>query len=276
MSASRRVLLSALMASAIMMIATAMGTAERPTDQAWDILQSTATNEHVPKRVSAMQVLQLLPGNARAVAMAEQGLVDKKPEVRAAAAVALGLMKSKAAVPIILAHINGEKDGDVVLAEAKALVELGEDKGYEVYYAVVSHTWKNGQGLVAQQEKELNEVLQNPKKMAYMAFQQGIGYVPFGGVGFTAYQAIRSVETGPNIVEATAIKVLGPDPDPRSGQLLVKTATTSKSTLVRAAAYDALARRGEKSLRDGILPGLEDEKEQVRLIAAAAVIRLSK
>jgi HEAT repeat protein len=68
--------------------------------------------------------------------------------------------------------------------------------------------------------------------------------------------------------------VLSEDPDPRSGQALVR-ACSDKSWVVRAAALDALARRGDPALLKDIEPSLADEKAIVRYTAAAAVIRLS-
>jgi HEAT repeat protein len=48
-----------------------------------------------------------------------------------------------------------------------------------------------------------------------------------------------------------------------------------KKWLVRAAAYDAIAKRGDPSLKGTALSGLQDENDQVQYAAAAAVIRLS-
>jgi HEAT repeat protein len=53
-------------------------------------------------------------------------------------------------------------------------------------------------------------------------------------------------------------------------------ATTDKSWLVRAAAFDALAQRGASKVLPEIQAGLGDEKDVVKLAAAAAVIKLSK
>ena len=75
-------------------------------------------------------------------------------------------------------------------------------------------------------------------------------------------------------MRSAAAKVLADDPDPRSGQALVK-ATTDKHWLVRAAALDAYARRGDSTLVNDIEPCLDDENGRVRFTAAAAIIRLS-
>jgi len=265
-----------VMACAMLVITTAVATAQGPADQAWDILQSAATNSTSTQRLAAMRVLQLLPGQAKAAQLAEQGLLDKDSAVRSSAALSLGTMKSTGSIPKLITAVHSEKDGDVVMAYAKALTELGDERGYEAYYAIVTGTRKSGQGLAGGEEQELNNILKNPKQMEAMAFEQGIGFVPFGGIGFKAYNTIRSAQEKEPIVEAAAIRVLATDPDPRTGKALVTAATSSKSPLVRAAAYDSLARRADKALLAEILPGLSDETPEVKVTAAAAVIRLSE
>lgn len=52
-------------------------------------------------------------------------------------------------------------------------------------------------------------------------------------------------------------------------------ATSDKSWIVRAAALDALAKRGDPKLVEAILPALSDQRDVVRYTAAATVIRLS-
>jgi HEAT repeat protein len=44
--------------------------------------------------------------------------------------------------------------------------------------------------------------------------------------------------------------------------------------VIRSAAYDALARRGDKSVLPAIANGLTDQQQQVKYGAAAAVARL--
>jgi HEAT repeat protein len=77
------------------------------------------------------------------------------------------------------------------------------------------------------------------------------------------------------MVKATSIKILAKDPDPRSAKALVA-ATTEKEWLLRSAAFDALARRGDRALLPDATLGLKDDKREVQLTAAAAVMSLSR
>jgi HEAT repeat protein len=248
--------------------------AQAPLDQAWSVLQAGAEDKSSDQRVAAMRVLQLIPGDAKAVSTAEKGLHDKDSKVRGAAALSLGSMQSKSAIPALLEAGKSDREGSVVMAAAKALIELGDEKGYEVFYAVITGERKSGDSLIGDQEKELNALVRNPKQMETMAFEQGIGYVPFGGIGFQAYQRIHESEEKAPILKAACQKVLAKDPDPRSIQPLIA-ATSDKHWLGRAAAFDALARRGDAAPLPNATSGLNDDKVEVKLTAAAAVIYLS-
>lgn len=76
-------------------------------------------------------------------------------------------------------------------------------------------------------------------------------------------------------VLAAAALTLAKDPDPKSGEALATTAAENKSWIVRAAALNSMALRGEISLLPAAQAQLEDPKEEVRYSAAAAVIRLT-
>jgi HEAT repeat protein len=248
--------------------------AQSPLDQAWTVLQAGAEDKSSDQRAATMRVLQLIPGDAKAVSMAEKGLQDKETEVRGAAALSLGAMQSKSAIPALLEVGKSDREGSVVMAVGKALIQIGNETGYEVFYAVITGERKSGDSLIAGQEKELNALVRNPKQMETMAFEQGIGYVPFGGIGFQAYQTIHASEEKAPILKAACLKVLAKDPDPRSMKPLI-TAASDKHWLVRAAAFDALARRGDPALLPNAASGLNDDKVEVKLTAAAAVIYLS-
>jgi hypothetical protein len=107
------------------------------------------------------------------------------------------------------------------MAAAKSLIQLGDEKGNGVYYALLTGQRKSGKSLIGGEEKELDQRLWNPKQMEAMAFEQGIGFVPFGGYRLQVYQVIHESESKEPIVKATAIRILAPDPDPRSGKALV-------------------------------------------------------
>ena len=109
--------------------------------------------------------------------------------------------------------------------------------------------------------------------MALLGFQEGIGFVPFAGMGYTAIRTIVKDDSSP--VRAAAAKVLADDPDSATEDALVKAATDEKHELVRIACLDALARRGNPAVIDRIAPALSDDKDSVQYTAAAAIVHLN-
>lgn len=65
------------------------------------------------------------------------------------------------------------------------------------------------------------------------------------------------------------------DPDPKTQEALL-TAASDKSWIVRTAALDSIAHRGDPTVIPQIMPQLADEKDVVRYTAAGAIIRLSQ
>jgi hypothetical protein len=161
-----------------------------------------------------------------------------------------------------------DPDPSVALAAAHALDLMHDDSAYGVYYEVLTGERKTGKGLIASQ----TAILKDPKKMAQLGFEQGVGFIPFAGIGWEAFKVIRKDDSSP--VRAAAAKVLANDPDPAVTRAL-DDAAGDKSWLVRAAALEALARRRDPSALDTVQMYLSDEKDAVKYTAAAAFVRLT-
>jgi HEAT repeat protein len=241
--------------------------AETPQQQAWGILHAGVNQKSTGKRTQAVRALRILPGDPEATKMAQTALQDRKPEVRAAAATALGLMGSKVAIPELKKALLDKKTA-VALAAAHALQVLNDPAGYQIYYEVLTGERKSAEDLVAQQ----TETLKDGKKMAELGFEEAIGFIPYADIGVSAVKAVRKDETSP--VRATAARALVNDPDPRIGQALVR-AASDKSWIVRASALLVIAKREDPDLLDAIVPALSDKNGVVRYTAAAAVVRLT-
>ncbi len=251
----------------------AIAAAQNPQQLSWNILQASVTNTNSQQRVSAVTVLALITADPKAITMAERALHDQNPDVRAAAAAALGTLKAQSSIPALQEALK-DSNPAVIMAAAQSLVEMKNEDGYDTYYAVAAGTMKSGQGLVGSEESKLNQLLHNPKDMAETAFEQGIGFVPFGGIGFGAFKAIRDSGANATVVKATALKMLAKDPDPRSGKALIA-ATADQQWVIRSAAFDALAHRGDRELISQMALGLTDQQPEVKLTAAAAIAQLS-
>jgi HEAT repeat protein len=161
-----------------------------------------------------------------------------------------------------------DADPSVALAAAHALDLMHDDSAYNVYYQILTGQRKAAKGLLASQ----TSFLKDPKKMAQLGFQEGIGFIPFAGIGWQAFKIISKDDSSP--VRAAAAKVLTRDPDPATSQALTEAVGDDK-WLVRTAAVEALAQRGDVAALEAIQPYMWDENEAVRYTAAAAVIRLT-
>lgn len=238
-----------------------------PREEAWKLLEDANQSDKMSDRTIAARVMGLIPNNLRAVRLAEAALSDETPEVRAAAAAALGDMKSRASIPKLKAAL-ADKDPTVALAAAHSLDLMHDSAAYEVYYEVLNGDRKASKGLIASQKSMLSD----PKKMAQLGFEEGIGFIPFAGIGWTAIKTVTKDDS--SAVRAAAAHVLARDPDPATTKALVD-AVSDKSWLVRAAALEALARRGNPSVLEAVRLSMSDGKDAVSLTAAATVVRLT-
>jgi HEAT repeat protein len=241
--------------------------AESPREQAWAILKANWNENGAEKRAQAIRVLALLPGDSRAFDRLKKAAEDDKPEVRAAAATALGQMHTATSVTLLRKLID-DSEPTVTLAAAAALAPRKDGLAYEAYYEFLTGERKTNDGMIKDQMKTLHD----PKKLAQIGIEQGIGFIPYASIGFEAYKTLHVDDVSP--VRAAAARVLAADPDPASGRALAK-AVSDKSWLVRTAALEAIAKRGDPSLLQSVVPAMMDDNTTVRCTASAAVIRLS-
>jgi HEAT repeat protein len=241
---------------------------QAPVDKAWTVLQSGLSNSNTDNRTVATRLLGGLPHNQKAQDQALKALADNKPEVRAAGAEALGTMQAKSAIPQLQQLCRSDQDAGVVIACAKALVNLGDPLGFNVYYAILTGEMKSGASLMDEQKK----MLKDPKKLAQFGFETGVGFIPFGGLTLGVFRSLTKDDVSP--IRAAAAEVLVQDPDPKTTAAL-KTAVSDKSWVVRAAAADALGKRKNPSVIPALEPALDDDKEAVRYTAAVSIIRLN-
>jgi len=241
--------------------------AQTKIDDAWEILRVNLNEKDTAKRALAVHVLGLLPGDSLAQELSHKAVEDEKPEVRAAAATALGQLHSKSSIPWLHALLSDDEPS-VALAAASALITFKDPAAYDVYYEFLVGERKSSKGVISEQMKTLKD----KKKMAEIGIEEGIGFIPYAGIGLSAFKTLHADDTSP--VRAAAAKMLVDDPDPESGQALVQ-ASTDKSWVVKTAALEALAKRGDPLYLDGVASAMADDNTSVRCTAAAAVIRLS-
>jgi HEAT repeat protein len=242
--------------------------AQIANNSAWPMLEAGLQQKKVGQRVAAVRVLGLLPNDPHAVELAEKALQDKNSTVRDAAATSLGMMHASVADANLKQALN-DKNLAVVMAAAHALSLLNDLACYGAYYAVYTGARKNDQGMIAQEMK----VLHDPKQLTEMGLDEGFGYVPFAGMGWEAYQTIMKDKKDGTAAKVALLSALAKDPDPHTNKLLL-TVSQDRNWVLRVAALQAIAKRGDPILLSGIEPRLSDSKREVRYTAAAVIIRL--
>ncbi len=243
--------------------------AQTSFDTAWTVLNTELEENNTDLRARATRVLGELEGDPKAEKAALNALQnDKQASVRAAGAQALGEMGAKDATTQLHDAFQ-DQDPSVIIAAAHSLIQLGDNRGYNVYYAILTGSQKTGTSLTEQQRK----LRSDPKKMAALGGEVAVGFVPFGGLALSGYKVLTRDDTSP--VLAAAALMLAKDPDPKSGNALADASANKSKWLVRAAAFDALAKRGDPVYLDAAEAGLNDDQAQVRISAAAAVIRFT-
>jgi HEAT repeat protein len=243
------------------------GASQTPREKAWGILREALRDDSADKRAKGVRALGLLPRNAEAQKAAIVALTDEKANVRLAAAAALGSMHAEHATSELEKMLD-DSEPAVVLAAANSLLLLHDDAGYDVYYDVLTGERHATKGLIRGQL----DGLKDKKKMAELGFEEGIGFIPYAGIGYEIFKTVTKDDSSP--VRAAAAKKLAHDPNPDSGEALVS-ATADKNWTVRAAALEAIAERGDRSLVPKITAAMDDDKDLVRYMAAACVARLS-
>ena len=267
----RRLVWFSISASCVLLFAlsfTIGSYAEAPDETAWKILESGVQQHKTGERITAVRVLSLVTLNPHAIQLAESALGDPSPDVRVAAATALGQMESSASVPKLKGALN-DKDLHVVMAAAHALSQLKDPACYEVYYAILTGQRRDNEGLIAGQM----EVLHDPKQLAEMGFNEGIGYVPFAGIPWDALEAILKNRKNSAAAKAGVIAALASDPDARTADALVA-ATQNENWVIRVAALEAIAKRGDPALMPKIQKSLDDSRDEVKYTGAAVIVHL--
>lgn len=267
-SSARDSVLSAGILACVLFLSPDPASAISGKEKAWAMFEVGVSCKRTSERAISVRALGLLRDDSHAEELADAALDDPKPEVRVAAATALGQMHAIKSIPLLQQRLMDSKVS-VVMAAAHSLRELKDNtSAYAVYYDILTGGRKTGDGLISEQVN----TLRNPKELAKIGFETGIGYIPFAGIGWDAWRYTH--KKNPNPVRAVAASFLVHDPDPATGAALAE-ATQDKDWIVRAAAVEALAQRGDASFEPKLEYSLFDENPHVRFTAAAAVIRLT-
>lgn len=237
------------------------------------ILQEALASKNPDTRKQAVASLSLAASRDPYLSRLIGTLEDKDVDVRLAAVSSLSEVKNKAAAAALRKALQDEVP-EVSFAAAKALWALGDPFGKRALMAVLEGENKTSSSFLSKQKRDALRMMHTPRTALLFAARQGAAFAPIPGLG-GGIASMQAILTDPAVSgRAAAALLLGQQNDPATLQAL-KDALKEKDSSLRAAAVHSLALKNKLAFRKDIAPLLDDDKEAVRLRAAAAYIRLS-
>jgi HEAT repeat protein len=237
------------------------------------ILEAGLTNKNPDARIQAVAALSLAASREPYLSRLKGALEDQDVVVRLAAISSLSEVKNRAVSAALRKALRDEVP-EVSFAAAKALWALRDPSGKEALLAVLEGENETSSSFLSRQKRDALRMMHTPRTALMFAARQGAAFAPIPGLG-AGIASMQAILGDPAVSgRAAAALLLGQQTDAATLQAL-KDALKEKDASLRAAAVHSLALKNNFALRKEIAPLLEDEKESVRLRAAAACIRLS-
>ena len=242
-------------------------------DQCLDMLRHALQAHNPEARKQAAVALSLASESSPLMPLLESMLDDKDVEVKLAVVSSLTEVKTNGATDALRKALDDEVP-EVSFAAAKALWQRHDAEGRKALLAVLEGESKTSSGFFTKQKRDALRMMHTPRTTFLYAVRQGIGFAPVPGLG-EGIASMQAILSDPGVSgRATAALLLGKDTDAPT-EAALKDAMYDKDWHVRAAAVHSLALRNNPSMKKELEPMLEDDKEEVRLRAAAAYLRLS-
>ena len=241
--------------------------------QCTDALQHALAAGNPDTRKMAVVALSLAAEKGPLFDQLQGMLKDKDVEVRLAVVAGLQELKTRGAIAALHDALE-DSTPEVRFAAAKSLWALNDPAGKQALLGVLDRETKTSSGFFTKEMREGMRMMHTPRTTFIYAARQGIGFAPVPGLGM-GISSMQQILMDPGVSgRAAAALLLERDKDPATTAAL-EDALYDKDWRVRAAAVHSLALRNDPRLRKEIEPLFQDEKEEVRLRAAAALLRLS-
>jgi HEAT repeat protein len=238
-----------------------------------EILQHALDSGNPETRQQAVAALSLSSGRGPLFNQLERMLEDKDVGVRQAVVASLADVKSASATAALHKALE-DPVPEVSFAAAKALWARHDPAGRAALLAVLEKESKPSSNFFSRQKRAALRMMHTPRTTFLFATRAGAGFVPVPGLGagVASMQGILASSEVPG--RASAALLLGADRNPATIDAL-RDALTDSDSSVRAAAVHSISLRNDPALKKELVPLLTDDKEPVRLRAAAGYLRLS-
>jgi HEAT repeat protein len=265
--------LSSILILALNLSIPTFGAADEMQVKADAILNEALASKNPDTRKQAVAALSLAASSQAYLSRLIEMLNDKDVEVRVAAVSSLSEVRNRSVSSALRKSLQDEVP-EVSFAAAKALWALRDPSGKEALFAVLEGENKTSSGFLSKQKREALRMMHTPRTALLFAAKQGASFAPIPGLG-GGISSMQSILSDPAVSgRAAAALLLGQQNDAATVQAL-KDALKEDDASLRAAAVHSLALKNRVSFKKDIAPLLADDKESVRLRAAAAYMRLS-
>jgi HEAT repeat protein len=225
-------------------------------------------------RQQAVAALSLATGSGPLFDQLERMLQDKDVQVREAVVASLADVKSARGTAALHKALE-DPVAEVSFAAAKALWARHDPVGRDALLAILEKESKSSSNFFSKQKRRALRMMHTPRTTLLFAAEQSAGLVPLPGMseGAASMRGILLASSGVSGRAAAAL-LLGADRDAATIEAL-RDALSDKDSSVRAAAVHSISLRNNPALKKELEPLLTDDKESVRLRAAAGYLRLS-
>jgi HEAT repeat protein len=241
--------------------------------QAWKLLDESLRDGYYEHRQQALAALATVGHpDPEIVKHVVAALHDKEPLVRSQAALALGDLQAKSAIPDLKRALDD--NAEVSFAAAKALTAMGDPSGRDILVAVLMGERKDTPSMWTNALREARKRLHHPEGLFLMGSQDAIGAM-FGPASMVipAIKNTTDLQGKGTPGRAAAVAYLAKYPDPNAINLL-EWALKDDNRFIRLEAAKDLGDRGDA----GSIPKLEalwlDSENIVRDMAAASILRI--
>jgi HEAT repeat protein len=257
----------------ILILAVAHCTAAVTDRQCTDLLQRALNSGNPDTRKMAVIALSLASEKGPLFEQLQGMLEDRDVQVRLAVVAGLQELKTKQAIAALHTALE-DPVPEVRFAAAKALWALNDPAGKQALLAVLEGEETTSSGFLTKEMREARRMMHTPWSTFIYVARQGVGFAPVPGLGM-GIASMQQIMMDPGTSgRAAAALLVGREKDAATTAAL-KDALYDKDWRVRAAAVHSLALRNDPGLRPDLEPLIDDDKEDVRLRAAAGILRLS-
>ena len=238
----------------------------------WQILTSGATDNNAKRRAEAIAALGTMAPTPHVLHLIEKALDDRDSSIRQVAAINLGQMHARRSIPKLRKALE-DPAPEVSFAAAKALWNMGDRSGREIFIRILSGEKSSSPGLIKGEVAARKKDFEDKRKLAIIGATEAASSL-FGPAGLGIKIVEEVTRDRSSSARAMSAILLGRDTSLDDLREL-QDALSDKNWIVRAAAAQALGASRHRDQIQYLRPLLDDEKPAVRFMAAASILRLS-